>query len=566
MWQPRSYDKEKEKRFIELGQHKLISRLLAQRNIDPNSSKFLRCDYNELSHPYALNGIKEAAKLFCEVALRQDSVGCFGDYDLDGIVSVAIIKELSNVFNLKCEVILPDRNEQGYGLNSKSIQLIKERLATPPDLFFVLDSGTNSENEIQELKKWGIKYIIVIDHHLPDLSKISKSAVLVNWHLQENFDETCTCGELFHFIRGIRWLTKKINPVEFLSYAAMGVLADVSPIIGDNRIIVKHGLGEYALNHVVASGLIALLKKSGVYSKSISQEDVLFKIAPRINAAGRLGRPDIAFKLLVENDLATAELMASNLSELNDKRKVLQKKMEKEAIKTVKANPEKYEHGIVLYNPEWSIGVVGIVASKVVETFHKPTLIIGKNGNDLKGSGRSLDNVNLKEILDLCKEMLLIYGGHSMAGGVTLKPEYLDKANELFNQSCKKYYVNHGRPTECSYYDVVIPPIEVSIKNSVLLLDTLYPYCSQFNPEPVFLLRDVVITDVKVFEKDDWKSLNFVAERDGQITPLRLRMFSSDFGSEISGRKADIYISLPQNISDSKFLPQANILELILKK
>jgi single-stranded-DNA-specific exonuclease len=346
----------------------------------------------------------------------------------------------------------------------------------------------------------------------------------------------------------------------------MGILADVSSIIGDNRIIVKHGLGEYALNHVVASGLIALLKKSGVYSKSISQEDVLFKIAPRINAAGRLGRPDIAFKLLVENDLATAELMASNLSELNDKRKVLQKKMEKEAIKTVKANPEKYEHGIVLYNPEWSIGVVGIVASKVVETFHKPTLIMGKNGDDLKGSGRSLDNVNLKEIVDLCKEMMVGYGGHSLAAGVTLKPEYLDRANELFNQACRQYYEIHGRPTECSYYDVVIPPVEVSVKNSALLLDTLYPYCSQFNPEPVFLLRDVVITDVKVFEKDDWKSLNFVAEKNGQTTPLRLRMFSSDFGSEISGRKADIYISLPQNISDSKFLPQANILELILKK
>ena len=478
MWQPRSYDKEKENKFLALGQHKLISRLLAQRNIDPSLvNDFISSSYNNLSNPYKIKGIEEAARLFCKVALEKGSIACISDTDADGVFAAVMIDELCKNFKVPCSVFIPSRLDHGYGLNSSSITTFMDKTKIKPDLLIVTDCATNSEEEILSIKQWSPKTkILILDHHPIEPSKFSKSAdIIINWHL-DNSQEMCSCGLVFQFIRGIRWLTKKVNPIEFLSLASIPTLADVSSIIGDNRIIVKHGLGEYALNHVVASGLIALLKKSGVYSKSISQEDVLFKIAPRINAAGRLGRPDIAFKLLVENDLATAELMASNLSELNDKRKVLQKKMEKEAIKTVKANPEKYEHGIVLYNPEWSIGVVGIVASKVVETFHKPTLIIGKNGDDLKGSGRSLDNVNLKEILDLCKEIFVGFGGHAAAAGVTLKPEYLDKANELFNNACKQYYETHGRPTECSYYDVVIPPIEVSIKNSALLLDTLYPY------------------------------------------------------------------------------------------
>jgi single-stranded-DNA-specific exonuclease len=242
--------------------------------------------------------------------------------------------------------------------------------------------------------------------------------------------------------------------------------------------------------------------------------------------------------------------------------------METEAVSEVEKNPLKYEHGIVLYNPEWNVGLVGIVASKIVNKYHKPTLIIGKNGDIFKGSGRSYGNANLKTILDGCKELFVSYGGHSMAAGVTIKNDCLMETNEVFNKACQKYYEVYGKSDEISYFDVAIPLREVNINNAVLLLDNLYPYCVQNNFEPVFLLKNVTITNVRAYSGKGWRSLNFIAEKNGEKTPLRLRMFSNEFGTEVEGKRADIYFSFPQTIAtgNSKISPQCNIIELQLLK
>jgi len=569
MWKKRPFDVNKEAKIRALGQPNLLARLLSQREIEFSKlDSFLSNAYKNLSKPHDLHGIKEASELFCSVARNKGKVAVIGDYDCDGVLSAVMIKELCNVFGLKCTVFLPSRIEHGYGLNEQTIKAFEQKIKATPDLLIITDCGSNNEKEIQSLKSLGIKKVIIIDHHIIDSDKISKSAdVLINWH-QTNDPETCACGEVFHFIRGIRWLTKKVNPIEFLSYAAMGILADVSPIIGDNRIIVKHGLGEYALNHIVASGCNALLRKSGVYGKEVTQSDVLFKIAPRINAVGRLFRPDVAFNLMIEHDPSTAELMAVNLSEYNDDRKKIQKTIEKEAIRHVQSNPDKYKHGIVLYHPEWPVGIIGIVASRVSDTFCKPTIIIGKSGNVLKGSGRSIEHINLKDILDSCKEMFNGHGGHAMAAGVTLKPDYLDKANDLFNEACNQYYEVHGRPSEVQYYDVEIRPKFVTTKLAEILLEKLYPYCQQFNPEPIFLLRNVRIVDVQVYEKDESKTILFNATSGDDKTQLKFRMFGDDVGGEIEGMTADIYFTMPQSIQPNRFnsLPQINVIEFVPKK
>jgi len=573
MWKLRVHDIAKERAIISSGQHKikLIARLLSQRNIDKFSSfeSFLKNDYNDLSHSHKLNGVKEAAEIFCKVALSKGKIAVIGDYDVDGVSSSVMINELSNVFGLKCDVFLPSRLEHGYGLNSKTIGAFKEKVKdNVPDLLFIVDCGSNNNEEVKVLRDIGIKYIIIIDHHIVEPEKKTKTAdVLINWHLQDDFNETCACGEIFHFIRGIRWLTKKVNPIEFLSYAAIGILADVSPVIGDNRIIVKNGLGDYALNHISSSGFTALLRKSGIYSTYVSQEDILFKIAPRINAVGRLHKPDIAFNLLKENDLTTAELMAENLTDFNNRRKEMQRKVEKEAILMVSSDIEKYKSGIVLYNPEWSIGIVGTVASKIAERFYKPTLVIGKNGDVCKGSGRSCGDINLKKILDSCKGLFVNYGGHAMAAGITLKNDSIDIANEVFNKSCLDYYNSNGYTLdECYYYDAVIRPEDVNLDNAAILVNTIYPYCSKYNPEPVFLLKDVIISDINLVEKSGWRSLSFIARSGDKVTPLRLRTFSDEFGLEVDGKVADVYISLPQTIVENpKYPPQVNVVDLVVK-
>jgi len=570
-WTQRPINAETEKAFIAQGKNKLLARLLAQRDIPPNrSEEFLKSQYDQLPMPpHALKGVKEAADLFYSIAQRKGTVFCAADYDCDGVISATMIKELCNVFGLKCQVFLPSRTEHGYGLTEKSLKSIREMIKTPVDLMFITDCGSNNENEVVEIKKSLAKHVIILDHHLVDPLKMSKSAdVLINWHLQDDFLETCACGEVFHLIRAIRWLSKKVDPIKFLSYAALGVLADVSPIIGNNRIIVKNGMTENSFNNILASGLNALLINSNLYPDNVTQTDILFKIAPKINAAGRIATPDLAYNLLIETNPDIAGKMANNLKELNDERKKIQKAIESEAIKMVESDREKYKYGIIVYKPEWKGGIIGIVASKLVEKFSLPAIILCKHGEMIKGSGRSLENINVKEILDGCSEMLLGHGGHSLACGATLKPEYLDKANGIFNKACKAYYEKNGYPKSVDYYDISLSPKLITLESASMIKDTMYPYCSQYNPEPIFVLKDAVIENPEVVTRGAWTILSFSASKNGEKTSLRFKTFDDTKGIEISGCKANIYFNFPQELEKNRFNqdPTLNVVELEILK
>jgi len=562
-WKKRDIDKNKENELIGLTKDKLIARLLSQRSVPVNEvPKFLSSSYNDLRHPHELKGTKEAAELFCKVALNKGSVCIIGDFDADGIISSTMLKELCTIFGLQCKVFLPSRITHGYGLSHKSIESIKAKFVNPPDLLFITDCGSSSEQEVIELKEWGAKHIIIIDHHIVEQSKISKSAdVLINWHLCD-FEDTCACGEVFHFIRAIRWITKKVNPLEFLSMAAIGILADVSPVIGDNRMIVKNGLKESSLNNVTASGLNALIRKANIKGQ-LSQEDVLFRIAPRINAVGRLDKPDIAHKLLIEQDPTMADLIAEELNDHNDNRKKMQREMEKEAVSIVEKDIDSYKYGIAVYNPAWSIGIVGLIASRLAEKFCKPTIVMSKNGEVIKGSGRTFANVNLKEVLDNCKDMFEGYGGHKGACGVTLKNHALNDINLAFNRACETYYSVHGKPEEIKYYDAEVKAKTVNLEIAQKIADSMYPYCNQHNPEPVFLLSNATIVESSLYEKDNWRILSFFATKDGEETSIKMKMFSDNLGTEIEGMVADIYFTFPQIINTQ--YPSINVLDFVVK-
>jgi len=567
MWKKRNIDTEKENLLLKQGKSKLLSRLLAQRDVDvQDTDKFLSSSYEDISHPHTLKGVEEGVELFINVARKKGNVAVIGDYDCDGIISSVMIKGLCNIFDLSCDVFLPSRFKHGYGLNDKTLEDFKKMIGDKAiDLLIVLDCGTNNENEIHALRDMSISSILIIDHHLVDESTLSKSAdVLINWHLGGT-GEMCTCGEVFQFIRGIRWRTKKVNPVEFLSYASIGTLADVSALTTDNRIIVKNGLTSCALSHVVLSGLTALISKSKIYGP-LTQEDVLFKICPKINAVGRIKDPMIAYRLLIEHDPTKAELMADALQGYNEDRKKIQKQIEMEAVSLVMNNLEKYKHGIVVYNSDWHIGVTGIVASRLVDTFCKPSLVIGNNEGLFKGSGRSVAEINLKEILDKCSEVFIGYGGHAMAAGVTLKPDYLDKANEIFNKACKEYYEENHYPQEIRYYDSEISAKFVSPKIAQILIDNLYPYCDQNNPQPVFLLSNAKIVDTELREGDNWRLLTFSAVQGSRKTEFKMKMFTDTFGTEIDGTFGDIYFTFPQSLSENSFKTQINVLDFIPKK
>lgn len=551
MWQQRPYDKLLEESLIKQGKGRLLSRLLAQRNIKLDAvDTFLSSDYKNLSHPHSLYGVEKAVDIFCKSVKNGESIAFWTDYDADGVLSGVMIKELCNNFGIECTCMFASRLEHGYGLNEKSIKEIKEKCKDKRiDLLFVLDSGTNSFNEIEELKKSLKCKIIIVDHHLPSENYARNADALISWHFsKESKQEMCAAGEVFQFIRGIRWLTKKINPIEYLSLTAIATVADVSPIIGNNRIIVKNGLTEFAINHIVASGLKALMQQSKIYGKALTQQDISFKIAPKINAVGRVFNPDIVFGLLIERDHDIAENTAEYIIGYNEERKKIQKQIEIEAIKL--AEKQKSKSGILVIGENWHIGVVGIVASKLVETFNKPAIVVGKLGKIWKGSGRSVKGVNIKEILDTCPELFETYGGHALAVGVTLKAEMVEDAHKIFDKACDDYYAHKSISKEVvSYYDAMIDVPLLTPETSIMLRNSLYPYCVENNSEPIFMIPQATIMDTKVIEKETWRLLTFYIERNGKRCPYAFKFFTKKFGTELEGVVADIFFSFPQNES-----------------
>jgi len=521
--------------------------LISNRDIE-NIDRFLSSEYKDLDHPHTLHGVEEAVEIFINSAKKKESIAFLSDYDCDGVFSSVMLKEICNCFNLKCEGILPSRFKHGYGLSKNLISDFKDKFKDNiPNLLFVLDCGSNNFDEIKELREFGIKKIIIIDHHLINKDVMSSNAdVLMSWHLSENMHDMCTCGQIFQFIRGIRQKTKKIEPIQFLTYAAVGTVADVMPIIGNNRIIVKNGLTEYAMNHIVAYGFSLLLSHSKLKKSNIVKEDISFKIAPKINAVGRLDDPYIAYRFLIEQDKSLSEKMVKEVTAYNEKRKKQQKAIEKR-IEHLEAEDA---YGILIYDEKWNVGIVGISASKIVDKFNRPAIVLGNLNGKWKGSGRSIPNVNVKEILDECSEMFEKYGGHSGAVGLTLKEEYLDKANGLFNEACKRYFEKNNPEVPKKQFDAKLKCKAVTTDVAEKIAKYMPPYCNENNPEPIFRISDVTIREVYIKENPAWQLIKLKIEKQGKMIEYGFKVFSKKWGGDIEDKKCNIYFSFPQKLAD----------------
>lgn len=536
----------------EIDEHPLIKRLLSQRNVGDLNNFFSKNPKNSID-PFQLHGVKDACLIFQEIIEKNGEVTIIGDYDADGVVSTTMAIELCKNFGLEYNFFIPSRLKHGYGLNPKTIEHFKKNY-NPTDLLMVLDCGGNNFDEIQELRDFGFNKIIVIDHHIMG-EKISKNAdTLISWHLSDDEykEEMCTTGEIFQFVRGLKKMGMPIDPLEFITYAAIGTIADVSPVVGTNRVIVDKGLTSYALDHVLSSGLNSLFNKVGVNREHIVPDDIGFKIAPRINAVGRLDDPSIVVSLLTEHEPVLANKITDHVCKYNDDRKDVQKKIE-DKIDYYIENGE-YEHGILIIDKEWHIGVVGIVASRVVEKYKKPTVVVGSHNGIYKGSGRTVEGVNLKEILDSCSQIFSNYGGHAGAVGVTLDDNYLDDANKIFNQACKNYYETHEiSGGAIIYYDANLKLETVNPDTAQLLIDKMSPYCKEHNPEPIFKLTDVNICNVEHKSNDKWSLIKFNVSKGDFLIDYPFICWNSDWDSNIEGCRADIYFKFPQSWGHGKY-------------
>ena len=430
-----------------------ISPLLAQCLLNRGFSepepitRFLQPRLKSLADPFLLPNMQAAVERLFAARERGESLVIFGDYDVDGVTSTTLLAEFLGALGWKVNDYLPHRMEEGYGLSQSGVGNCLAKF--PSTLLLAVDCGSTAVDSIQWLKGQGVD-TIVLDHH-----QVSTPAplahALVNPQLSPaeapSFRELCSVGLAFKLAHALLKHGRTVGlpgAAEFdlrpyLDLVALGTIADLVPLIGENRILVSAGIER--LNSTQRPGLIALKKVAGIDGE-VGGYEVGFQLAPRLNAAGRLETAEESLRLLLARDADEAEPIAQALDSRNRERQKIERSISEEAIGAVRArfNPET-DHVIVEGQLMWHIGVVGIVASRVMQEFYRPTLIIGGDGDEWRGSGRSIEGFDLAAALRECDDLLVRHGGHAMAAGVTVKADQIDalraRLNELVRRSLK---------------------------------------------------------------------------------------------------------------------------------
>ena len=411
----------------------------------------------------------------------------YGDYDVDGTTAVALVYKFLQQFSSNIDYYIPDRNEDGYGISKRGVDYA---YSTGVKLIIVLDCGIKAIDEIAYAKSLGIDFI-VCDHHVPDKQLPCAVAILNPKRVDSTYPypHLSGCGVGFKFMQafaidnGIP--ADQLYPL--LDLVAVSIASDLVPIMGENRIMAYHGLKQ--INHSPSTGLKAIINVCGLAEKEISINDIIFKIGPRINASGRIQQGKVAVDLLIENNLAVALDMSQQINEFNETRKELDKSMTEEANRIVEGL-ESFEEqrAIVIFNPDWHRGVIGIVASRLTEVYHRPAVVITCTGGVATGSARSVTGFDVYKAMESCRDLLENFGGHTYAAGFSLKVENVD----AFARRFEDFVSENILPEQTS------PAIEIDSEiDFYQITRRFFADLKRFaphgpdNPKPIFCTRNV---------------------------------------------------------------------------
>ena len=415
-------------------------------------TRFLEPRLKNLADPFLLPDMRLAVDRLFIARERGETMVVFGDYDVDGVTSTTLLVEVLTAFGWKVNAYLPHRMDEGYGLSQVGVENCLEKFSA--SLLLAVDCGSTAVESIAWLRGRGVD-VIVLDHH--QVSSPPPAAVaLVNPQrgpeppagatkdAARGFRELCSVGLAFKLAHALLKQARELGlpgAAEFdlrplLDLVALGTIADLVPLTGENRILVSAGIER--LNTTQRPGLVALKKVAAINGRMGGYE-VGFQLAPRLNAAGRLETAEASLQLLLARDLAQAEPLARELDGQNRERQKIERSIAEEAIGAIRAkfNPET-DHVIVEGQLMWHIGVVGIVASRVLQEFYRPTIIIGGDGDSWRGSGRSIEGFDLAAALRDCDDLLVRHGGHAMAAGVTIRPEQIDPLRARLNNLARR--------------------------------------------------------------------------------------------------------------------------------
>lgn len=531
----------------------LLSSILANRQITtPEQIKlFLNPTRNDFHDPFLMPDMKEAVNRIIQAIENQEKTIIYGDYDVDGITSITVLKKYLEERGLKVGEYIPNRLEEGYGLNKKAIEYIHQQ---GYKLIITVDCGISGMEEIKYAMSLGIE-VIVTDHHEPG-EEIPKCLAVVDAKRKDNeypFNQLAGVGVVFKLIQA---LSMKLDLdakeyLKFLDIVCVGTISDIVPLINENRVIAKLGLKLVSMTKNV--GLRTLLKSIGY--QNVTSTTVSFGIAPRINACGRMGAESEALKLLLTEDEKEAEEITEKLNQYNTERQVTEKRICEQVIQKIEENKED-KQCIVLGSDGWHHGIIGIVASKVTDMYFKPSILICFEGEEGKGSGRSIPGFNLHDAVTNCSNYVEKFGGHSMAIGINVKKENFE--------NFKKEFENY---TQNSHISDIIPIInidkEVELKQvdmqAVKDLSLLEPY-GEANRIPLFLIKNLKIHAIRAISEN--KHLKLQLGVDNYVIDAIGFNMGSLIDNYLIGDKVDVVGNLEINSFNGSEKIQINLKDM----
>ncbi len=466
-----------------------LASLLIARGITTESAakRFFRPQLSDLINPFLMRDMDRAVDRLNDAIGRKERIMVYGDYDVDGCTAVALVYRFLQQFYSNIEYYIPNRYEDGYGISQRGIDYAAER---DVKLIIILDCGIKANEEVAYAKARGIDFIIC-DHHVPD-DTLPPAVAILNPKRADDpypFKHLCGCGIGFKLMQAFA----KNNNIPFsrliplLDLCAISIAADIVSVTDENRILAYNGLK--LINQAPSTGLKAIIDVCGLQGRSISMSDIIFKIGPRINASGRIENGSMSVDLLVERDYDRALELAHLINDYNDQRKDLDRAMTEEANNIVAEQPShKNQSAIVLADDNWKKGVIGIVASRLTELYHRPTVIICRDGDYATGSARSVTNFDVYEAIKSCQDLLVNFGGHPYAAGMTLRWDDV----ELFKQRFQKYVDTHLtyeqlEPTLTIDAQLDFHDINKRLHNEI---KRLAPFGAD-NPKPIFCTTGV---------------------------------------------------------------------------
>lgn len=495
-WQIYQIDEEKVEEIAKnYNINKLLAIILVNRDIieQEQIKKFLEPKRNDFYDPYQMPDMEIAVERIMKAIDNEEKIIIYGDYDVDGITSVTVLKSFLEERGIKVEEYIPNRLEEGYGLNKKAIDKI---VKDGNQLMITVDCGISSIEEVDYANRLGIETIIT-DHHEPG-NELPKAIAVVDAKRKDNkypFRNLAGVGVVFKLIQalGMRMGLAEKEYLKYLDIVCIGTISDIVPLVDENRVIVKLGLK--LVEQTKNLGLKSIIQSSGY--NQIDSNTVSFGVAPRINACGRMGHQEEALKLFLATDANEVSELTQKLNEYNKIRQETEKNIYNEAVEEIEKNKLYDKNTIVVMKENWHHGVIGIVSSKITELYFKPSILLCEEGENGKGSGRSIPGFDLYEALTKCKQSIDKFGGHSMAIGINIKKDKFEEFKEELEKIAEEQ--NIKEIIQILKIDAQIRLDDIN-KEMVESLKQLEPFGEE-NKMPVFAFRNLKINSIRALSE-----------------------------------------------------------------